>query len=84
MKNLLIVKTIFLLVILAIIFSLNSCSSSSACYSISQGYGMPTPTSRGTEVVWGAKFSKTPYYNKPKKQSHKRVRNPYVTKWYES
>ena len=83
MKNLLITKTIFLLVILAIIFFLNSCSSVSPCYSISQGKGMPTPISKGRELSWNVKFSKTPYYNKPKKQSKKRYRNPYVIKWYE-
>jgi hypothetical protein len=83
MKNLLIGKTIFLFVVLAIIFLLNSCSSVSPCYSISQGKGMPTPVSRGNELSWGQKVSRTPYYNKPKKQSNKMSRNPYETKWYE-
>jgi hypothetical protein len=83
MKSLLITKTIFLLVLLAIIFFLNSCSSVSPCYSISQGKGMPTPISKGKELAWEVKFSKTPYYNKPKKQSNKKSRNLYETKWYE-
>ncbi len=44
---------------------------------------MPTPISKGKELAWEVKFSKTPYYNKPKKQSNKKSRNLYETKWYE-
>ncbi len=76
-------KTIVLSTLAALTLFISSCSTTSPCYSVSMGKGAPTPISRGTEVVWGQKASKTPYYVKPKKQSHKKARNYYATKWYD-
>jgi hypothetical protein len=44
---------------------------------------MPTPVSRGSELSWGQKASRTPYAPSKVKKSHKKQRNPYVTKWYD-
>jgi len=76
-------KTTILSVLAAITLFISSCSTTSPCYSISQGKAAPTPITKTKEVSWDAKFSKTPYYNKPKKQKHKKVRNYYETKWYD-